>query len=332
MTDKEFEEKYGRPPVKPGEHVKVKVYWDRIIIALILLILLIIGVVKIISAIVGAFKGDDGKDASSAAPAAVSSVEESSSEQEVNANAQKLGYNLKVCIDPGHGGEDGGAQNAEGTRFEKDDTLRLGLKVRDALEAKGINVVMTRDTDVLLALSEICQIANDADADLFVSLHRNSSEPEYKGIEIWVNNHEPEADTLLASNILSALDRVGITENRNVNFGFIGEPQSNYQVNRCTHMPSCLCEMGFITNDEDNKAFDDNLEAYAQAIADAVEKTAKELGITDENGQRLIDYPYLSTKPQWDEATQSYTTSDGTTVKSADDLSPVPADDNGGEQ
>lgn len=314
MTDKEFEEKYGRPPVKPGQHAKVKVYWDRVIIALVLLVLLIIVVVKIISAIVGAFSGGDKDESSSVKQAAVSSDKAESGEDDTSSD--EPGYELKVCIDPGHGGEDCGAENIEGTRFEKDDTLNLGLKVRDALEEKGITVVMTRDTDVLLSLDEITDIANNANADLFVSLHRNSANPEYQGFEIWVSNYEPEADTLLASNILSAIDKVGITDNRNVNYGFIGEPQSNYHVNRCTHMPSCLCEMGFITNEEDNEYYDKYMDEYAQAIADAVEKTAVELEIVDENGKRLISTPYLSTKPQWDSKTQSFITKDEKVNKS----------------
>lgn len=314
MTDKEFEEKYGRPPVKPGQHAKVKVYWDRVIIALVLLALLIVVVVKIISAIVGAFSGGDKDESSSVRQAAVSGDKAESSEDDTSSD--EPGYELKVCIDPGHGGEDCGAENIEGTRFEKDDTLKLGLKVRDALEEKGITVVMTRDTDVLLSLDEITDIANNANADLFVSLHRNSANPEYQGFEIWVSNYEPEADTLLASNILSAIDKVGITNNRNVNYGFIGEPQSNYHVNRCTHMPSCLCEMGFITNEEDNEYYDKYMDEYAQAIADAVEKTAVELEIVDENGKRLISTPYLSTKPQWDSKTQSFITKDEKVNKS----------------
>ena len=144
----------------------------------------------------------------------------------------------------------------------------------------------------------------------------NDESKEYQGFEIWVSNYEPEADTLLASNILSAIDKVGITDNRNVNYGFFGEPQSNYHVNRCTHMPSCLCEMGFITNEEDNEYYDKYMDEYAQAIADAVEKTAVELEIVDENGKRLISTPYLSTKPQWDSKTQSFITKDEKVNKS----------------
>ena len=326
MTDEEFREKYGRDPVKPGQHKRVKVYWDRIIIALILLILLIFGIVKGISAIVGAIKGS-GDDSSSVTDAAVSVADESSSDDSDDEPEAVENYQFIVCLDPGHGGEDGGATDKSGTRWEKDDTFKMCSKIKDVLERRGVTVALTRDTDVLLSLEEICVNANNSKADLFVSIHRNSAEEKFKGVEIWVNNHEPQADTLLASNILTALDRVGINENRNVNYGFIGEPQSNYQVNRQTHMPSCLVELGFITNDKDNELLDQNFDAYAEGIADALIKTAKELGIVDEDGNRLHEGQYLSTKPQWDQATDTYHTEDGVTVY-ADAIDPNAEDKN----
>lgn len=92
-------------------------------------------------------------------------------------------------------------------------------------------------------------------------------------------------------------------------------------------MPSCLVELGFITNDEDNKLLDENFDNYSKAIAEAVVKTAEELGIVDESGQRLIDHPYLSTKPQWDEKTQTYLTEDGVSVY-ADLIDPNAEDKN----
>lgn len=328
MTDEEFKEKYGRYPVKPGQHTKVKVYWDRIIIALILLILLIFGVVKGIMAIVGAIKGSGG-DESSVTDTAVSVSDNSSSDdsEEEQEPAKAESYQFIVCLDPGHGGEDGGATDKSGKRWEKDDTFNMCKKIKEYLEAKGVTVAMTRDTDTLLSLEEICIAANDSKADLFVSIHRNSAEEKFKGVEIWVNNHEPQADTLLASNLLTALDRVGINDNRNVNYGFIGEPQSNYQVNRQTHMPSCLVELGFITNDKDNELLDQNFDAYAEAMADALIKTAIELGIVDEEGNRLYEGEYLSTKPQWDQATDTYHTEDGVTVF-ADAIDPNAEDKN----
>ena len=326
MTDEEFREKYGRDPVKPGQHTKVKVYWDRIIIALVLIILLIFGIVKGIMAIAGAIKGSD-DSSSEVTDAAVSVSDDGSSDDSDTQPQQAQSYQFIVCLDPGHGGEDGGATDKSGKRWEKDDTFNMCSKIKEYLEAKGVTVVLTRDDDRLLSLEEICIAANDSKADLFVSIHRNSADEKFKGVEIWVNNHEPQADTLLASNLLTALDRVGINENRNVNYGFIGEPQSNYQVNRQTHMPSCLVELGFITNDKDNELLDKNFDAYAEAMADSLIQTAKELGIVNEDGSRLHEGQYLSSKPQWNRETNTYMTENGEVVF-ADAIDPNAEDKN----
>ena len=95
----------------------------------------------------------------------------------------------------------------------------------------------------------------------------------------FVSNKEPEEDTLLAQNIMDALADVGVSDNRGVRFGYIGDSTSNYFVNSVTEMPSCLIEMGFITEDIDNELFDKNFYAYAQAIADGIYKSAYELDI-----------------------------------------------------
>lgn len=83
-----------------------------------------------------------------------------------------------VVLDPGHGGKDPGAvgHKVAGKQIlEKDATLGIALKIRDHLKRhKGIRVVMTRDTDVFLTLSERTRKANDAKGDLFVSIHCNS--------------------------------------------------------------------------------------------------------------------------------------------------------------
>ena len=92
-------------------------------------------------------------------------------------------------------------------------------------------------------------------------------------------------------------------------------------------MPSCLVELGFITNEEDNEYFDKNLESYAKAIAQAVVKTSAELGITDEDGNRIKEGQYLSTKPQWDEKTDTYVTENGDIVY-ADYIDPNTQDKN----
>jgi N-acetylmuramoyl-L-alanine amidase len=79
-----------------------------------------------------------------------------------------------VIIDPGHGGKDSGALGQNNK--EKDIVLAIGLKVRDYLNKylPQLNVIMTRDKDVFIPLDERAEIANDNDADLFVSIHANS--------------------------------------------------------------------------------------------------------------------------------------------------------------
>ncbi|MBR5246270.1 MAG: N-acetylmuramoyl-L-alanine amidase [Clostridia bacterium] len=181
-----------------------------------------------------------------------------------------------VCIDPGHGGESSGA--VLGSRYEKDDNLRLSLLVRDILTDRGYTVVMTRDKDSDVSLSERCRIANKARASLFVSIHRNSSSSSSAtGMEMWVHSTKPTDDALLAQNILDCLDVAGISQNRGIHSGYREGADKNYYINRNTKMPSVLAEIGFISNTDDNKVFDESLEKYAKAIADGIEMTLKEM-------------------------------------------------------
>lgn len=180
-----------------------------------------------------------------------------------------------VCIDPGHGGTSSGA--ALGNRLEKDDTLRLSLLVRDLLEERGYTVVMTRDNDSDVSLNDRCKIANKARASLFVSIHRNSStSKDATGMEMWVHSSKPTDDMLLAQNILDCLDALNIT-NRGIYSGYRDGADMNYYINRHTKMPSVLAEIDFISNKNDNKKYDKNINEYAKAIADGIELTLKEM-------------------------------------------------------
>ena len=180
-----------------------------------------------------------------------------------------------VCIDPGHGGSSSGA--TLGKRLEKDDTLRLSLLVRDILEERGYTVVMTRDNDSDVSLEDRCKIANKARASLFVSIHRNSStSPNATGMEMWVHSSNPTDDMLLAQNILDCLDNLDIT-NRGIHSGYRDGADMNYYINRHTKMPSVLAEIDFISNKNDNKNYDENIEEYALAIANGIEMTLKEM-------------------------------------------------------
>lgn len=186
---------------------------------------------------------------------------------------------LVICIDAGHGGSDSGSLAQYTQRYEKDDNLDIALSVQKHLQQiKDIDmkIVMTREDDTFISLDDRCTIANLAKADLFVSLHRNSAE-NASGVEVWVHSDEPQPDCRLAYNILVALEDVGISKNKGVRFGFITNPNENYQVNRETDMPSCLVELGFMDSTEDNTLLDNNLDKYGKAIANAIIKTAKEL-------------------------------------------------------
>ena len=73
-----------------------------------------------------------------------------------------------VCLDAGHGADDVGATSTGGARLEKDDNLRLTLKVRDRLEEKGVKVVLTRGDDSDITLKERCKLANRKRCDFFL--------------------------------------------------------------------------------------------------------------------------------------------------------------------
>lgn len=172
---------------------------------------------------------------------------------------------ILIVVDPGHGGYDNGAVYND--RLEKDDNLRLGLAVRDALENQGVKVIMTRDTDMVLPLSERVKIANQNNADLLVSLHRNSY-PEHTADTNGVGNYiyltAPEATSGKAAQlVLDAIADVGVQNSRGVR-------QSNYYVVRRARMPAMMLEMGYIIDNIDNQLFDKHLMAYAEAIAKGV--------------------------------------------------------------
>ncbi|MBQ2974741.1 MAG: N-acetylmuramoyl-L-alanine amidase [Clostridia bacterium] len=186
--------------------------------------------------------------------------------------ASILGKPVQVVIDPGHGGKDVGAEY--NGRYEKDDNLALALLVNEKLQNMGFETAMTRSKDKQISLENRCVFANFKKAELFVSLHRNSAEGA-KGVEIWISSDSPKEDESLADNILNALDNAGISQNRGVKSGY-ARGDGDYYVNSHTDMPSCLVELGFINSDTDNALYDEKLDEYATAIAEAIAKTLTE--------------------------------------------------------
>lgn len=90
-----------------------------------------------------------------------------------------------VVLDPGHGGSDTGAISADGVQ-EKAVTLQIAQRVEAELEKQGIKVVLTRTTDIQVPLTQRTAIANFNQADLFLSIHLNSSPaPSAHGTETY---------------------------------------------------------------------------------------------------------------------------------------------------
>ncbi len=176
-----------------------------------------------------------------------------------------------VCVDAGHGGSDVGAVGLDGS-YEKDDNLRLALKVADALKESGVTVILTRSDDSDTQLNSRSKIANKAKADIFVSLHRNSTaNPNTtKGIEIWIHSSGSERSYAAADDILNNLEQVGISENRGVRIGTQGDSDDDYAVIRDTDMTSMIIEMGFMTSQDDLDYFNENIDNYAKAISNGV--------------------------------------------------------------
>jgi N-acetylmuramoyl-L-alanine amidase len=124
-----------------------------------------------------------------------------------------------VMIDPGHGGFDPGTQSAAGV-VEKDLALQISLALKAALEARGIRAMLTRSTDDFISLPERTRIANNANADLFVSIHLNSSpNTDTTGIEVYYLNNTTDHSTIRLARIENG--REGYSEGGGSNLNYI---------------------------------------------------------------------------------------------------------------
>ncbi|GEM_PF-1375038 len=187
--------------------------------------------------------------------------------------SSKIGASKIIAIDPGHGGSDPGALGPNLTR-EKDITLKVGLKVRDLLQSYGYSVVMTRTGDYRLSedlstdLLKRAQVANDNNADLFVSIHNNSaSSPAATGTETFVHNSQTSSSDAykLASNIQNKLIGALALPNRGVKY-------ADFSVLRNTKMPAVLTELAFINNPKEEALLitDEFQNKAAKAIVDGI--------------------------------------------------------------
>ena len=175
-------------------------------------------------------------------------------------NLQKF---TTVVLDPGHGGVEKGATNAYGT--EKDFALDVARQLKPMLEAKGLKVVMTRDSDVQVSLPERARIANNTKDCIFVSIHFNAtnSNPTAAGFEIFSltpRGAPSTQDNALAARFAhmqagSPVDAASLALSMSVYHSMLGYlpefdrgiKRARFAVLRLTKAPSILVEGGFIS-------------------------------------------------------------------------------------
>ena len=169
----------------------------------------------------------------------------------------------KICIDAGHGGTDPGA--CAFGRNEKDDALKMALKVGGILTQNGHIVYYTRTTDIYESVSQKAQEANNFGADFFASFHRNSSvSASALGHETLVYANDGKAK-VCADAANAGMSGIGF-RNRGT------KTRTDLVVLNSTKMEAVLFEMGFISNSGDNNLFDSKFDAIAQVLASAIAK------------------------------------------------------------
>ncbi|WP_290060640.1 N-acetylmuramoyl-L-alanine amidase [Paraclostridium bifermentans] len=194
----------------------------------------------------------------------------------------------KVFVDPGHGGEDSGAVGYG--NYEDELNLQVANKVRQKLEAKGIEVKMSRTSDEFISLGDRAKMANSYAPDVFVSIHQNSADAtSANGIETYYHtnksDHKPYAQDVQTK-------AIGETNARNR-----GVKSANFAVLRETNMPAALFESGFITNQNEsaNLASSSYQDKLATGIANGVEKYLKENIEINGSGEKPVDPEQPST-------------------------------------
>lgn len=178
-----------------------------------------------------------------------------------------------VVIDAGHGGKDSGAVGVDGTK-EKELALDTARRVESLLTERGYQVIMTRSRDEYIQLAERAKVANNAKADIFLSIHFNSAgSDKAKGIEVLYaseNNvsrkKEAGDQRRLADEVLKCILKETGLNNR----GIKNRPE--LAVLRLTDMNAALVEGGFMSNPDemDTIKTDAYLDKLARGIVNGI--------------------------------------------------------------
>ena len=192
-------------------------------------------------------------------------------------SAEETKDELVIVVDAGHGGNDPGKVSSNGI-MEKDVNLAIAIKLKTELEAKGATVILTRDSDMSLAidgatnkkisdLNQRMAIVNGENADLLISIHQNSyTDKNVKGAQAFYGSSEESK--AVAEEIQDCIrNYVDSDNNRKAKSG------SDYYILRKSACPSVIIECGFLSNpDETAKLIDDKYQQkLAESIAEAVD-------------------------------------------------------------
>lgn len=164
-----------------------------------------------------------------------------------------------IVLDAGHGGTDPGARGVSGRTRESYNTLFVALDAKAILEQAGAQVIMTRSDDRYIPLGTRAAIANQAGADIFISIHNDwNPNASLRGVTTYYyHDRSRHLAEVMQANLASTLG------SRNV-----GVLQRSFQVVRDTTMPAVLLELGFLSNWSDEQLLADP--AYRYRAAEAI--------------------------------------------------------------
>lgn len=163
-----------------------------------------------------------------------------------------------IVIDPGHGGADPGAIGDY--LYEKQVTLDTAAIIAQKLKSVGANVILTRTGDDSISLEERAYLSNSHSADLFISIHYDST-PEGVYATGTTSYYYEDSDTYVAGLINDELSKNLPLPNNGNRFG-------NYLVLRENMQPSVLLELGYMNNPDDVSTF--NTSHYQELVADSI--------------------------------------------------------------
>lgn len=178
-----------------------------------------------------------------------------------------------VVIDAGHGGNDPGKVSPDGV-LEKDVNLAIALRLKSRLEEKGIKVILTRDSDICLAIDGATnkkksdminrmELVNESGADLLISIHQNSySDSRVKGAQAFYYGSSEQSEKL-AKEIQSCVKEYADTENNRM-----AKACNDYYILRKSVCPAVIIECGFLSNPEETARLVD--EGYQDKLAQAI--------------------------------------------------------------